>query len=155
VTIRSFEFRNLLPIAIATFLVAAAPAYSQPTDASAPTASTNSGARHARIEQHLQARLQRVAERLQITPAQQTAWTTYVNAVQSLIGTSLTRPAPDTDAASITRLRAAFAAEHAQKLSQLADATASLRQVLDPQQQKTLDEIVRHAGHGAHRHRDL
>jgi LTXXQ motif family protein len=154
VTTRTSKFRHLLPIAVAASLVAAAPAFSQPTDADA-SAATNGATRQARIQQHLQARLQRTAERLQITPAQQTAWTTYANAVQSLIGTSRTRPAADADAASIARLRAQLAAERAQKLSRLADATASLQQALDPQQQKTFDEIVRQAGHGVHHRRNL
>lgn len=89
-----------------------------------------------------------MAERLQITPAQQEAWTAYVNTVQSMMGTKLTRPAADADAASIARFRAQLAAERAQKLAQLADATAALQQVLDPEQRKTLDQVVRHARHG-------
>lgn len=154
-TTRSSKFRQLLPVAIAASLVAAAPVFSQPADPAAPAASSNDATRQARIQQHLQARLQRMAERLQITPAQEAAWTTYVDTVQGLIGTNRARPAPDADAASVTRLRAQLAAERAQKLSRLADATANLRQALDPEQQKTLDEIVRHTGHRAHHHRTL
>lgn len=154
-TARFFQLRPFLPLAVAVCLVGAAPVFGQPTDANAPAASTNDAARQARIQQHLERRLQRMAERLQITPAQQAAWSAYAGTVQSLIGTGRARPAPDADAASIVRLRAQLAAERAQKLSQLADATASLQQVLDPEQQKTLDEIVRHAGHRAPHRRDL
>lgn len=154
-TTRSFKFRNALAIAIAASLITAAPAFSQPTDSNAPAAATDPAARQARIEQHLQARLDRMAERLQITPAQQPAWSTYVDTVKGLIGTKLTRPAPDADAASIARFRAEFATERAGKLAQLADATSALQQALEPQQQKTLGEIVRHAGRRAHHRRGL
>jgi protein CpxP len=150
-TQRNAIIRRFLPVLVVATLAAAAPSvWSQPTDTSAPAAQDNASARQARIQQHLQARLQRMAEHLQITPAQQTAWTMYATSVQSLIGANPARPAPEADAASIARFRAELAAERAQKLSQLADATATLQQALDPQQQKTLDEIVRHAGRRAH-----
>ena len=152
-TTRFSKFRILMPLGIAAALVVAAPVFSQPTGANAPTASTSVDARHARIQHHLQARLDRMAERLQITSTQQAAWTSYANTIQSLFGTSLTRPAADADAARITRFRAELAAERARKLSQLADATATLQQTLDPAQRKTLDQIVRHTGHKTRHHR--
>jgi protein CpxP len=150
-TQRNAIISRLLPVFVVAILAAAAPSvWSQPTDTSAPAAQDNAAAREARLQQHLQGRLNRMAERLQITPTQQGAWTSYVNTVQSLVGTKLTRPASEADATSIARFRAELAAERAQKLSQLADATAALQQALDPQQQKTLDEIVRHTGRRAH-----
>lgn len=155
-TQRNAIIRRLLPVLVVASLAAAAPSvWSQPIDTNTPATQDNTAARQARLQQHLQGRLNRMAERLQITPAQQGAWTTYVNTVQSLAGTKLTRPASEADATSVVRFRAEIAAERAQKLSQLADATATLQQALDPQQQKTLDEIVRHAGRRAHHRRGL
>lgn len=155
-TQRNAIIHRLLPVLVVASLAAAAPSvWSQPIDTNTPATQDNTAARQARLQQHLQGRLNRMAERLQITPAQQGAWTTYVNTVQSLAGTKLRRPASEADATSVVRFRAEIAAERAQKLSQLADATATLQQALDPQQQKTLDEIVRHAGRRAHHRRDL
>lgn len=155
-TQRNAIIRRLLPVLVVASLAAAAPSvWSQPIDTNTPATQDNTAARQARLQQHLQGRLNSMAERLQITPAQQGAWTTYVNTVQSLAGTKLRRPASEADATSVVRFRAEIAAERAQKLSQLADATATLQQALDPQQQKTLDEIVRHAGRRAHHRRDL
>jgi len=91
-----------------------------------------------------------MAERLQITPAQQDAWAAYAGTVQRLVGTKLARPAPEADAASVARFRAELAAERAQRLAQLADATAALQQVLDPEQQQALGKLVRHAGRRFH-----
>jgi hypothetical protein len=153
VTTRTSKFRILMPLGVAAALVVAIPVFSQPTGSNAPTASTSADAHHARIQRHLQARLDRMADRLQITSAQQAAWTSYANTIQSLIGTNLTRPAADADAASITRFRAERAAERARKLSQLADATAVLQQTLDPAQRNTLDQIVRHTAHKTRHHR--
>ena len=148
-TQRNAIIRRFLPMLfVATLVAAAPPVWSQPTDTSTPAAQESTSARQARIQQHLQARLQRMAERLQIAPAQQTAWTMYATTVQSLIGTNLPRPDPEADAASIARFRAELAAERAQKLSQLADATAALQQALDADQRKTLDQMVRQARHG-------
>ena len=148
-TQRSILVRRLLPaLVVASVIVGAPAAWSQPTDTTTPAAADHSADRHARIQQHLQQRLNRMAERLQITPPQQDAWTAYVNTVQSMVGTKLTRPTKEADAASITRFRAELAAERAQKLNQLADATATLQQALDPEQRKTLDQMVRHARHG-------
>lgn len=134
---------------VAAAVIAGAPAaWSQPNDTTAPAAQDHFAARQAHIQQHLQKRLGRMAERLQITPAQQEAWTAYVNTVQSMVGTKLTRPTTEADAASIARFRAELAAEHAQKLARLADATATLQEALDPEQRKTLDQMARYARHG-------
>ena len=159
-TQRSAFVRRFLPALVVAAVIAGAPAaWSQPTDTTAPGTQDRAAERQARIQHHLQERLDRMAERLQITSAQQGAWTTYVTAVQHLIGTKATRPAREADAASIARFRAELASERAQKLTQLADATATLQQTLNPDQRKTLDEIVRDAGHrgwrkGYHGHRN-
>ena len=151
-TQRNVFVRRLLPALVVAAVIAGAPAaWSQPSDTTAPAAQDHSVTRQARIQQHLQKRLDRMAERLQITRAQQEAWAAYVNTVQSMVGTKLARPAGEIDAASIARFRAELASERAQKLTQLADATATLQQSLNPDQRKTLDEIVRDAGHGGRR----
>ncbi|HEX9810992.1 MAG TPA: Spy/CpxP family protein refolding chaperone, partial [Burkholderiales bacterium] len=130
-------------------------AWSEPADTNAPAAQDDPAARQAHMQQHLQERLDRMAVRLQITPAQQDAWAAYAGTVQRLAGTKLARPAPEADAASVARFRAELAAERAQRLAQLADATAALQQALDPEQQQALGKLVRHAGrrfhHGGHR----
>jgi len=104
---------------------------------------------HAR--DRMQARLDRTAQRLAVTPAQQPAWDDYANTVKGLFGVGWNRPAADADAATLARWRAERAAEHAQKLSQLADATARLQQALTPEQRKTLDELARRGVDGGAR----
>jgi hypothetical protein len=153
-TYRAFATRSLVAIALAGALGALAPAWSQPNDAGGTAAPQQDPAsRQARIQQHLQARLDRMAERLEIDASQQDAWAAYTKTVQGLIGSHVQRPAPDADAATVARFRAQLAAERAQKLSQLADATAALQQALRPEQQQTLNEIVRHfRGRGYHGH---
>jgi len=157
-THRNYFLRRVLPAAVLATLVAGAPvAWSQSTDATTPAAQNRSAERQAHFRQHLQRRLNRMAERLQITPAQEAAWTAYVNSIQSMVGSKLMRPTPEADAASFARFRADLAAERAQKFAQLADATAALQLVLNPEQQQTLSKIVREAGRRYHRrgHRDL
>ena len=153
-TQRNAIIRRLVPVLVVASLAAGAPSvWSEPTDTNTPAGQDDPAARQARMQQHLQERLNRMAERLQITPAQQDAWAAYAGTVQRLAGTKLARPAPQADAASVARLRAELAAERAQKLAQLADATAALQQSLDPEQQQALGKIVRHAGRRAHHRR--
>jgi len=96
------------------------------------------------------------ANRLEIKASQQPAWQAYASARTALAETSFFRPAQDADAATIAKLRADRAADRAQKLAVLADATTKLQGVLSPDQRKTLDQIVQHRhrwhGHSAWRH---
>ncbi|HLF22789.1 MAG TPA: hypothetical protein VI565_02630, partial [Burkholderiales bacterium] len=118
-TQRNAIIRRLVPVLVVASLAAGAPsAWSQPADTNAPAVRDNTAARQARMQE----RLNRMAERLQITPAQQDAWAAYAGTVQRLVGTKLARPAPEADAASVARFRAELAAERAQKLTRLADA---------------------------------
>lgn len=141
--------RGITAFAVVTGLaVASIPAFSQPDAANAN--------RPEQIRQHVQHRLDKMAERLRITPAQQNAWAQYRNTVESMMGAAPTPPAKDADAATIVRYRADRASEHARKMVAVADATATLQTALDAEQRKTLGEIVRREDRrGEHRgHKD-
>lgn len=143
-------------LVLATSLLAVAvPVLSQPNTDDQPGTSAESATRGDRMREHVQARLNRMAERLKLEPSQQNAWTAYTQTVEGMFGTGLARPAADADAAALMRFRAQLAAEHAQKLQQLADATATLQQSLNPEQQKILTDLVRHprGTDRAHTHR--
>lgn len=149
-----FVSRGLAALALVGSLGAvSASAFSQPAGNN-PATATDPAARQERFREHVQNRLQRMEERLQITPAQQNAWAAYRQTVEGLVGTNLAKPGADADAATIARFKAQRAAEHAQKLTQLADATATLQQALTPEQRTTLNEMARrevHAFRGKHR----
>jgi len=148
-----FITRGVTAIALAVSLaLASAPVLSQPDSRGGAVTAEEQAARQAHVQERMQAHLTEMAKRLQINAAQQEAWTTYANTVQSMFGDRAARPAADADAATIVRFRADRAARHAQKLTQLADATARLQDVLYPEQRKTLGEIVRRHGehHGDH-----
>lgn len=105
-------------------------------------------------QEWVRAKLDREANRLEITASQQAAWQAYAGARKALAERTLTRPAKDADAATIAKYRAERAAEGARKLTALADATVKLQAVLSPQQRETLNQIVRsgHHRHGFHGH---
>jgi hypothetical protein len=139
--------RGLASFAIAALLVAASvPALSHST-AAAPDGTAGA----ARVQERLQARLDRMAKRLEISASQQGAWTEYVRVVQSQAGSPPPPPA-GADAATVLRFRADVAARHAQKLTEVADATAKLSAVLIPEQRKTLDTLVRQRSGFPRRH---
>ncbi|HEY8554652.1 MAG TPA: Spy/CpxP family protein refolding chaperone [Burkholderiales bacterium] len=145
--------RTLLAAALgfaAMSTVAALPAWSG-DDADDSTARE---ARHARRADRIEARLERLAERLKIQPEQEAAWAAYAQTVRSVFGEPRPRPPADADAATLLRFRAERAAEHAQKLNRLADATQTLQQALTPEQRETLNEALRHGmgRHGRHGH---
>jgi hypothetical protein len=93
----------------------------------------------------------RMADRLEIKASQQNAWQAYTKALEAATEHAAMKPEIKTDAASIARLHAELAAAHAQKLAQIADATAKLQEVLGPEQRKTLDQMAAH-GRGRHGH---
>lgn len=132
----------------ASLVVLPAPAFSQ--SAGTGAAGQQATERQERFRAHVQARLQRMAERLEITPGQQSAWDAYTKTVEDTLQTKRARPPANADAASLLRFRAEMAADHAQRLTQLADATAALQDVLTPEQRQTLDEMARHKGRGMH-----
>jgi hypothetical protein len=149
IILSSLFTRGLTSFATAALLVAASvPALSHST-----AAVPDGAARAARMQERLQARLERMAQRLEINVSQQGAWAEYTRTVQSQIGSRPSRPPADADAAALLRFRADVAARHAQKLVEVADATAKLSAALSPEQRKTLDTMVRHQGGFLHKHR--
>ena len=140
--------RTFIAYGLGALMLAAGLTVAAAPDESAP----NAAAWHQRMHERVQARLDALGKRLQITPAQQDAWNAYVNTVESTLSTPPTRPAADADAATIARFRADLAARHAQKLAQIADATAKLQEVLDPEQRKTLDQAMRRQTHDRGHH---
>ena len=145
---------------LGTALVASAvPALSQSTGEGGrgPRAGQLSEADRAQIRERMQARmnerLERMAKRLDIKPSQEEAWNAYRNARASGFGTMSQRPARDADAATLMRFRAEVAQRRAQHMAVMADATAKLQEVLEPEQRKVLDEMARRGGrHGGHGH---
>ena len=124
---------------------AASAATSAPTEASQDWAK-----QHQEWFKHM---TDRMADRLEIKASQQNAWQAYVKVLESTHQPfQKNKPEVKTDAASIARMHAEFAAAHAQKLAQIADATAKLQEVLSPDQRKVLDEIVAHFGERHHHH---
>lgn len=115
-----------------------------------------------RWTQHVQAHLDKLAERMEIKASQEAAWQKFSAAFQtnmSLHGMMGHPPGhegghetPAADAAALARQQADRAWDHAQKLTQLADATAALQQVLTPEQRLVFDEAARHFihEHGEH-----
>ena len=103
-----------------------------------------------RMQTRMKERLDRFAQRLDIKPSQQDAWTAYRRTLESLWGQDRPqRPGREADAATILRFRAAMAQQHAKQLATVADATASFQQVLEPEQRKVLDQVARSFGrHG-------
>jgi hypothetical protein len=108
-----------------------------------------------RMQARINQRLDRLGARLEIKASQQDAWQAYRATITSAFEARPQRPARDADAATLMRFRAERAQHRAQRLVTLADATAKLHAVLEPQQQKVLDEVVRqvtHRGMRAGRH---
>ena len=109
--------------------------------------------------EHLQMRLDRLAERLEIKASQQAVWQKFAAAFKETMGEHAIMGHPDMDgkaageldAAALARRHAEHAEQHAQKLAQLADATAALQQSLSADQRLVFDEVARHFAqeHGA------
>lgn len=108
-------------------------------------------ARHR--QEWMKKRLEKAAERLGIQSSQQEARQAYANAVESPLGNGNAGKADrPTDAAGIARLRADFAAAHAARMMNIANATARLQDMLTPEQQKKFNRMVAHAYRPASRH---
>jgi len=113
-----------------------------------------------RWAQHVQAHLDKLAERLEIKASQEAAWQKFSAAfrnnmsLHAMMGHADGHEPADADAAALARQQADRAWDHAQKLTQLADATAALQQALAPEQRLVFDEAARrfareHGGHGS------
>ena len=106
---------------------------------------------HERMHEHLQARLDRLAQRLEIKASQQPVWEDFAKSVEMLADGNAKRPGNDADAATIARFRAARATEFAGKLSRIADATAKLQAALSADQRKILNQTAQLMLHRDHR----
>jgi hypothetical protein len=105
-------------------------------------ASERESARAQHRQEWVHARLERNANRLEITASQQAAWQEYANARLALAERHLAKPRGDLEPASLMKWRADRAAEAARKLAALADATAKLQAVLSPAQRQTLGQMA-------------
>lgn len=158
--------RALAGAAISACLVATIGLVSS-SAAESPAAAADDGAQghHAhdfmvqRWSQHVQAHLDKLAERLEIKASQEAAWQKFSAAFRDNMSLHATMGHPpaaggDADAATLAREQAERARDHAQKLAQLAEATAALQQSLGPEQRQVFNEAARHfarehGGHGA------
>lgn len=120
--------------------------------ASAQAAHDEMGQRWSR---HVQAHLDMLSERLEIKASQEPAWQKFAAAfrdnlnLHAMFGhmAGSAGAGDSADAATLARQQADRAKEHAQKLAQLADATAALQQVLGPEQRQVFNEAARHFAH--------
>lgn len=148
--------KKSLRVAAAVFSVAllagsAAVAWAVPAAPDAKQNSTQDWAkeRHERFKHFAD----RMADRLEIKASQQAAWQAFTKSLEAAMEPPAKKAEQKTDVASIARMRADMAAVHAQKLAQIADATAKLQEVLSPDQRTTLDQMAARFGehhHGGH-----
>ncbi|MDR3481390.1 MAG: Spy/CpxP family protein refolding chaperone [Burkholderiaceae bacterium] len=141
------------PLAVAVFGVVALSASAYALSA-APVASTSAEAKQdwaKERQERLKHFTDRLANRLEIKASQQNAFQAFVKALEAAAEHPAMQPEVKTDAASLARQHADFAAAHAQKLAQIADATAKLQEVLNPEQRKTLDQIAARIAHRGER----
>lgn len=166
----AFPFqRHFVATALLTAL--ALPALAQPAPATAPAAQPAASAkaaegRHAhhhnrhhgdRAERHAK-RLADLKGQLQLTAAQEPAWTTFTTALQpGERPARLDRKGMDqlTTPERIDRMRA-LRAQHAAEADRRGEATKAFYAALTPEQQKTFDAQAHHPHRGAkdakHRH---
>jgi LTXXQ motif family protein len=141
--------RRYAPLAaiLPTLLLAALPLVSMAQQQRDPPGPPHQSRGHEDMQQNLQRHLDHLAARLEIRASQQEAWNAFTTAVRAMVPDKPhERPAESLDAASRARMAADRAAERAKHLTQLADATAKLQQVLDPPQKEVLNEVARHFG---------
>jgi LTXXQ motif family protein len=132
-----------------TFAALSAALFANAAWAAAPSADAHQDwAKHR--QEWIKHRLDHLADRLEIKASQQAAWQAYTKTIESIVGQPLKKPEGMLDAAGMTRMRADRAAAGAQKLAQVADATAKLQEVLTPEQRVTLNQAVARAGQRFH-----
>ena len=96
--------------------------------------------RQEKMHEHMKARLDKLADRLEIKASQQAVWEEFAKSVEMLADRNTKKPNDAADAATISRYRAERATEFANKLSKIADATAKLQAALSEDQRKILDQ---------------
>lgn len=142
---KSTQLLAVAAFGVALMALSSPPAYAVPA---APSEVKQDFAKQR--QEWIRNRIDRMAGRLEIKASQQGAWQAYAKALQAATERPAKTPDRKTDAASIARLRADLATAHAQKLAQIADATAKFQEVLSPDQRKTLDQIVARSGRRWH-----
>ena len=94
-------------------------------------------------------RFDKMAQQLQITPAQQSVWNQYRAAIETQMRAKPTPPpAGASDAVTMLRWRADRASDQARRLTAIADATDVLQRSLDGEQRKRLNELVQEEHRG-------
>jgi len=104
-----------------------------------------------KMHEHMKARLDKLAQRLEIKSSQQAVWEEFAKSVEVLADRNVKKPGDDADAATISRYQSDRATEFSKKLTVVADATAKLQAALTENQQKTLNQVARrflHMDHG-------
>lgn len=99
----------------------------------------------AKILEKTQAKLNDWERELNITQAQQSQWNAYATAIKNMKVSKykLTRPDYNADAATLAQYEAQKAANQAEVLADVSDATAKLQAILTPEQQTKFTNIVR------------
>jgi hypothetical protein len=154
-TIGSIVIRVAASVAvIGSLALTSVPALSH-TSGTGAAAAADPAARQARMSERVEVRLNALAARLNISGSQQqAAWASYANVVRAQAQDLPARPPVDADAVTLLRYRSEVAHQHAQRLAQLADATAELSAALTPEQRDILNKSVRRSGQGdRHDHR--
>lgn len=103
----------------------------------------------AERKRHLDVQLHEMANRLQITAAQEPVWQEYIHARTAMMPERIQRPREDMNAAEIARFRAERMKAMAERMTLLSTATANLRHALDENQRKVLDDAAQRFGHRA------
>lgn len=137
----------MLPL-IAAFLITALP------PAAAANPAEHCDTKHAspeKMHEHMKARLDKLAGRLEIKASQQAAWEEFSKSVEAMAERQANKPSDDADAAAIARYRADRAAGFAKKMAAIADATAKLQAVLTDSQRKILNQESRRFLHHGHK----
>ena len=140
--------RNRLAVSLLSAglaLAVAMPATAAPVSGPGPGRHAMTPEMQERRQARLQARIDQMANRLEIKASQQDAWQAYAKVLKEQFDpAAMQAPPKDADAAALARHRADAAALRANKLAALADATAKLQSALTPEQAKTLAELTRH-----------
>lgn len=105
-------------------------------------------------KRHLEERLNVMANRLQITAAQESVWQQYKAARMNLMPEHAQPPKDAMNAAEIARFRADRVSAMGERMTALSSATANLRNALDDDQRQVLDDMAQRfqhrPGHRAH-----
>lgn len=95
-----------------------------------------------KMRDHMKAKLDKLAARLEIKASQQTAWGEFSKSVEMLADRKVNKPGDDADAATVARYRAEMATEFASKLTRIADTTSKLQTSLTEDQRKILNQTA-------------